>query len=72
MKHTKDVIDDKGIPGFKEFADFSAGLISGQAKKVIDPPNTKSPSSNRPPMILAPKKKDKAEQSIYRQIIYSK
>lgn len=57
MKHTKDVIDDKGIPGFKGFADFSAGLISGQAKKVIEPPNTKSPSSNRPPMILAPKKK---------------
>ena len=72
MKHTKDVIDDKGIPGFKGFADFSAGLISGQAKKVIDPQNTKSPSSNRPPMILAPKKNDKAEQSIYRQIIYSK
>ena len=72
MKHKKDVIDDKGIPGFKGFADFSAGLISGQVKKVIDPQNTKSPSSNRPPMILAPQKNDKAEQSIYRQIIYSK
>lgn len=72
MKHTKDVIDDKGIPGFKGFADFSAGLISGQAKKVIDPPNAKSTSSYRPPMILAPPKNDKAEQSIYQKMIYSK
>ena len=73
MRHTKDVIDNKRIPGeINNFVDFSAGLISGQAKKVIDPPNAKSTSSYRPPMILAPQKNDKAEQSIYQKMIYSK
>ena len=70
MRHTKDVIDNKGIPGSKNFANFSAGLISGQAKEVINSPNSKSTSSNPPPMILAPTEEDEKEHSFYQMIIY--
>ena len=39
MKHTKDVIDNKGIPGANTIADFSTGLIKEQTKKITTSSN---------------------------------
>ena len=72
MKHTKDVIDNKGIPGANTIADFSTGLIKEQTKKITTSSNKQESSTQHSPLILKPKEDVKKEQSIYQQIIYSR
>lgn len=70
--HTKDVIDNKGIPGANTIAVFSTGLIKEQTKKITTSSNKQESSTQHSPLILKPKEDVKKEQSIYQQIIYSR